>query len=148
MNMKRLVIPSLGAKGLLYAAAVLLLTEGCFSSPFKSRTTTVFGTVTDNDTKLPVDSVQIMITGGKGGVASNADELKIIYTDKQGYYYTTIDVPNSYHKITVLNRYFDKLKYTLKYRGYFSYKDRNRIDYCCPAEIGSKTQYDFMMLPK
>jgi hypothetical protein len=140
--MKRLLKP------LLYAAAVLSITEGCFFSPFKSWTTTVFGRVTDNDTKLPVDSVQIMITGEKGVVASNADELKIIYTDKQGYYSTTINVPNGYHKITVLNRYFDKLKYTLTYRGYFSYKDRNRIDYCCPAEIGSKTQYDFIMLPK
>jgi hypothetical protein len=134
-------------KPLLYGV-VMLLTEGCFSSPFKSRQTTVFGTVTDNDTKLPVDSVQVMITGEKGVVASSADELKIIYTDKQGYYSTTIDVPNGYHKITVLNRYFDKLKYTLKYGGYFSYKDSNRVNYCCPVEIGSKTQYDFMMLPK
>lgn len=146
--MKQLFSVSSRIKGFLYAVGILLFTEGCFSTPLQSRKTTIFGTVTDNDTKLPVDSVQIMITGEKGVVASNADELKIIYTDRQGYYSTTIDVPNDYHKITVLNRYFDKLKYTLNYRGYFSYKDRNRIDYCCPAEIGAKTQYDFIMLPK
>ena len=140
--MKRLVKPW------LYAAGVLLLTEGCFYDPTQSRTTTVFGTVTDNDTKLPVDSVQVMITGEKGVFASNADQLKIIYTDKQGYYSTTIDVPNGYHKITAINRYFDKLKYTLKYRGYFSLKDSNRINYCCPVQVGSKTQCDFIMLPK
>ena len=53
--MKRLVKPW------LYAVGVLLLTEGCFSDSTKSQTTTIFGTVIDNDTKLPVENNEIAI---------------------------------------------------------------------------------------
>ena len=135
-------------KPLLYVAAVLLMSEGCFSTPFKSRKTTISGTVTDLNTKLPVDSIQITIAGEKGAFASNSDKLKIVYTDKLGNYSSTIDVPSGYHSVTVINRYFNNSKYTLKYRDFFSYKDQKRISYCCPVEIGSTVQYDFVMLPK
>ena len=50
----------------LYIGVVMLLTEGCFSSPFKSRTTTVSGTIIDNDTKLPLSGIEIIIYGVKG----------------------------------------------------------------------------------
>lgn len=121
----------------------MLLTEGCFSSPFKSRTTTVFGTVTDNDTKLPLQNNKIAIWGNEGTLAFKGKIVKTVFTDKEGKYLVTIDVPKVYHSLNV-----DNISDATKYRDFFSYKDNNRVNYCCPVEIGTKTQYDFIMLPK
>lgn len=133
-------------KPLFYAGVVMLLTEGCFSSPFKSRTTTVFGTVTDNDTKLPVNSLEIVIYGEKGVLGYVSRDLKTVYTDSNGKYNVVVDAPKEFHSLGVGNLW-DR-KFNSKYRDFFSYKDSNRVNYCCPVEIGTKTQYDFIMLPK
>lgn len=149
--MKRLFIPPLGgqtglARGLLYAAAVLLLTQGCFSNPFKSRKTTIFGTVTDFDTKLPVDSVEISIDGEKGILGSVSSPLKTVFTDADGKYNIVIDAPKEFHSLTVVNLW-DR-KFYPKYRGYQIFLNGQQTQNCCRVEIGSKTQYDFIMLPK
>ncbi|WP_157607569.1 hypothetical protein [Runella limosa] len=138
--MKRLVKPW------LYAAGVLLLTEGCFSDPTKSRQTTVFGTVTDFDTKLPVANLEIAIDGEKGILGSVSHPLKTVFTDANGKYNVVVDAPKEFHKLSVINLY--EYKFISKYRDYSTLKDGKRTNFCCPVEIGSKTQYDFVMLPK
>ena len=140
MKMKRLI------KLWLYAAGVLLLTEGCFYDPTKSRTTTVFGTVTDFDTKLPVDSVEIAIDGEKGILGSVSRPLKTVFTDANGKYNVVVDAPKEFHSLTVVNLW-DR-KFYPKYRDYQTFLNGQRTGNCCKVEIGSKTHYDFIMLPK
>lgn len=121
----------------------MLLTEGCFSNPFKSRTTTVFGTVTDNDTKLPVSNLEIVIYGEKGVLGSVSRDLEKVYTDSNGKYNVTIDASKEYHTLGVGNNYDVN-----KYSDYLLFLNGEQTNFCCPVNIGSKTQYDFMMLPK
>lgn len=147
-RLKRFIPPPQRARSLLYIVGVFLLTEGCFSTPFKSRKTTVFGTVTENHTKLPVDSIQIVISGLSGGIIANADELKTIYTDRNGKFEATIDVPSKYHGLNVGNRYFSKIDNIFKYDDYLVFLNNQRVNSCCKAPIGKTTQYDFVMLPK
>ena len=127
-------------------ATIFLLIEGCLSSPFQSRQTNVFGTVTDNDTKLPVANLEIAIDGEKGTLGSVSSELKTVYTDTNGKYNVVIDAPKEFHSLTVGNLW-DR-KFFHKYRGYQTYLNGQRTGNCCKVEIGSKTQYDFMMVPK
>ena len=130
----------------LYLAVVLLLTEGCFSTPFKSRKTTVSGTVTDLDTKLPVSNLEIAIDGEKGTLGSVSRELKIVSTDSSGKYNVIIDAPKEFHSIQVGNLW-DR-KFSSKYRSYQTYLNGQRTQNCCRVEIGSTAQYDFVMLSK
>lgn len=140
--MKRLVKPW------LYAAGVLLLTEGCFYDPTKSRTTTVFGTVTDFDTKLPVSNVEIVIYGQKGILGSVTSDLKIVSTDANGRYNVVVNAPKEFHSLGVANNFDSDRNLVVKYRDYQTFLNGQRTQNCCKVEIGSKTQYDFVMLPK
>ena len=123
----------------------MLLTEGCFSSPFKSRTTTVSGTIIDNDTKLPLSGIEIIIYGVKGGKEYNFTNLK---TDVNGYYSATVDAPKGYQSVGVANIYFRDFIFLNKYSGYLLYINGQQTQDCCLVEIGSETKYDFNMLPK
>ena len=127
----------------LYVAAVLLLIQGCFSTPFQSRKTTVSGTVTDFDTKLPIENNEVAIWGNNGVLAYRGMELKTVFTDKNGKYSATIDVPKGYHSLNV-----DNISDATKYRDYYVFLNRQRTQNCCRVEIGSTAEYDFVMLPK
>ena len=140
--MKRLV------KLWLYAAGMLLMTEGCFYDPTKSRTTTVFGTVTDFDTKLPVSNVEIVIYGQKGILGSVTSDLKIVSTDANGRYNVVVNAPKEFHSLGVANGLVHDINLVVKYRDYQTFLNGQRTGNCCKVEIGSKTQYDFIMLPK
>lgn len=134
-------------KSLFYVFGLFLVTEGCFVNPFKSQKTTVFGTVTDNDTKLPVDSAEIVIYGEKGILGANSKDLQILYTDSGGKYNAVVDVPKEFHSLGVAVTERD-LAFAIKYRGHLLFLNGQRTNNCCRVEIGSKTQYDFIMLPK
>ena len=127
----------------LYAVGVLLLTEGCFSDSTKSQTTTIFGTVIDNDTKLPVENNEIAIWGNNGVLAFKGIKLKTVFTDKDGKYSAVIDVPKNYHSLNL-----DNIFNIYKHRDFLLFLDGKQTNFCCPVLVGSKTQYDFIMLPK
>ena len=132
-------------KPLLYLAAVLLLTEGCFSNPFKSRKTTVSGTVTDFDTKLGIEKVEIRIRGENGVFASSGSILKTLLTDKEGKYNCTMDVPKTYHSLDVTVNAWDIQRYEINKNVFLN---SQRTQNCCRVEIGSTVQYDFVMFPR
>ncbi|MDF7820198.1 hypothetical protein P1X15_21440 [Runella sp. MFBS21] len=135
-------------KTLLYAVAVLCLTEGCFSAPFQSRTTTIFGTVTDNDTKLPVSNLEIVIYGQKGVLGSVSSDLKKVSTDSNGKYNVDVDAPKEFHSLGVGNNFDSDKSLVVQYRDYLIFLNGQQTQNCCRVEIGSKTQYDFIMIPK
>ena len=83
---------------------IFLLIEGCLSGSFQNRQTTIFGSVTDNNTNLPVGNNEIAIWGNNGVLAFQGKILQTIYTDKEGRYFTTINVFDEYHSLEVDNR--------------------------------------------
>lgn len=95
---------------------------------------------------MPVANLEIAIDGEKGTLGSVSSELKTVYTDTNGKYNVVIDAPKEFHSLTVGNLW-DR-KFFPKYRGYQTYLNGQRTGNCCKVEIGSKTQYDFMMVPK
>ncbi len=131
------------ANAFSFAILALFLMAGCLSNPFKSRQTTVFGTVTDNDTDLPVDSVEILIWGLRGSLKPIVKELQTVYTDKNGKYSATVDVPNELYSVTIDNVYN-----VSKYRGFLLFLNGRQTQDCCQADVGVKTQYDFRLIPK
>lgn len=120
--------------------------DGCFSNPFQTRKTIISGTVTDNNTKLPVDSVQISLMGLKD--FASEDLLQTTYTDENGRYAITVDVPKDYKSADIANLYFRKTSYSIKYRSYLVYYNSQQTMNCCRVEIGAEVQYDFILLPK
>jgi hypothetical protein len=106
-----------------------------------SRTSNAHGRVTAIGGS-GLDSVAVVFVAVKlsGGTA-----LLRVFTDKNGNYSGTVDVPKGYGTLDVVVPTSGNPKYTDVYRDYDIYVNGRKTNDCCPAEIGGKTQYDFKM---
>ncbi|MEO6285323.1 MAG: hypothetical protein ABIN80_11120 [Dyadobacter sp.] len=107
-----------------------------------SRTSTAYGRVTEIGGS-GVDSIDVVFVAYKN--ISGQKGLLRITTDKDGNYSGTVDVPKGYGNLDVAIPSGGNPKFTRVYRDYDVYLNGKKINYCCPAEIGGKTQYDFKM---
>ena len=103
------------------------------------RTTVVYGKVYDQN-KLPVDSIMVLISGLK---LSGAYDLKSTFTDENGDYEITLEVPRTYGNVGVTIPY---LPQNSKFEE--KYKIKDRIGPSSKPMIGKKTQWDFQLEPQ
>ncbi|WP_439555580.1 carboxypeptidase-like regulatory domain-containing protein [Dyadobacter sp.] len=128
------------------AATILHLTmvavlQGCFV--FSDRTTSVYGTVTD-DKGLPLPGVGLSVYGRKK--ISHKMHMATAYTDSSGHYEITVDVAGKFH---TLDCYIDDgaifMKYFPKKSSYETFTDGKKSR-CCTLAIGEKTNFDFHII--
>ncbi|WP_428662016.1 hypothetical protein [Runella sp.] len=127
---------------LFYATTLMLLTGGCLKSPFESRVTTVYGSIIDNNTNLPVDSVEVTILGMSGSIRPVSDVIKTVYTDKTGTYNVTVDVPKEFHSINV------EIYTRNRYKDFLLFLNGQSAKSCCIVEVGATAQYDYRLIPR
>lgn len=128
---------------------IILLLTGVSSCIFKDqdRTTQVFGTVT-NDINQPVARVPILISGKLGFLSTKEKDLTTVFTDTNGKYSATLEVPKGYHSLEINNMWFYDDMLANKYRNHVSSGNQKQASSCCRAEIGEKTQFDFVLILK
>lgn len=127
---------------------VLLLLVACsLSSCFlkQDRTSTVYGTITDQNGK-PVDSIMVIISGLKFYYST---DLSKVYSDKNGNYNVLVDVPKNFTAVDVIiPSLSENYKFMKNFSGYRITKDGKPTNNCCTASVGEKTKYDFQLIPK
>lgn len=128
---------------------VLLLLVTCsLSSCFlkQDRTTTVYGTITDQNGK-PVDSIMVIAQGTR---YLTFETLNHTYSDRNGYFEMVMDVPKKFGTLDLVIPFYPTKnpKYQNNYKGKHTTKNDVRTNNCCTASIGKKTKYDFQLIPK
>ena len=128
-------------------ASLLLITlsvSSCFLK--QDRTTTVYGTITDQDGE-PVDSIMVMMTGLK---FHSGTVIKEVYTGEDGNFEIVAEVPKKFSAINVEVPFLPvkNPKFENNYDGFGVKKDGVSTNNCCTASIGEKTKYDFQLIPK
>jgi hypothetical protein len=116
----------------------LMSLQGCDKL---SRTSTAYGRVTAIGGS-GLDSIAVIFVAVK--LASERGLLQV-FTDKDGNYSGTVDVPRGYGNLDVIVARNGNPKFTDVYRDYDVYINGNKTKGCCPAKIGGKTQYDFKL---
>lgn len=106
-----------------------------------SRTSTAYGQVIEIGGS-GVDSIAVIFVAVK---LASEKRLLNVFTDKNGNYSGTVDVPKGYGSLDVLIPGNGNPKFTDVYRDFDIYINGNKTKNCCPAEIGGKTQYDFKL---
>jgi hypothetical protein len=132
-------------KQLLYT--VLLMCNAVSCQTIADRTTTVYGTVKDEQ-DLPVKGVELSVYGEKGILASHPTLLKRVYSDSKGEYNVTVEIPTEYHSGNISNRWFTEIIYLDLYSGSMSFFNGQRTGNCCSLDIGKKNEYNFVMIKK
>ena len=124
--------------------ALIIQLNSCFLK--QDRTTTVYGTITDQN-GAPVDSIMVIVQGMH---LLSFESLKETYSDKNGKYEMVIDVPKKFSAIDVTVPYFftENFKFFKYYNGKKTTKNDVSTSNCCIASIGEKTKYDFQLIPK
>jgi hypothetical protein len=117
-----------------------------FESCKEDRTTVVFGKVVDQN-QQPVDSIMVIATGSW---EFHSERVKHTFTDKNGEYILTIDVPRKHHALNTLIPYLpqENPKFQSLYKIGKIVKNGIRTNNCCIVGIGEKTQWDFELAPK
>ena len=122
---------------------LIIQLSSCFLK--QDRTTTVYGTITDQD-GAPVDSIMVIISGLKFHYST---DLSKVYSDENGYYNILVDVPKNFTAVDVIIPSFsENVKFMKDFSGYRIKKDDKVTNNCCTASIGEKTKYDFQLIPK
>ncbi|WP_247235522.1 hypothetical protein [Telluribacter sp. SYSU D00476] len=141
--MKRKAYTWSGWASFLLLFILLFNTIGC--NLLVDRTTTAHGRVTD-EAGNPVDSVIVgMFSAGFGKTGIPLGET---LTDKEGKYSLAVDVPRGYSTTTVGVPLGYNPKILGKYKSWRVSQNGQRINNCCYAPIGEKSNYDFMLLLK
>lgn len=140
-------ILTISLKGVFYIIAhfiIIIQLNSCFLK--QDRTTTVYGTITDQNGE-PVDSIMVIIQGMR---LRGLESLTETYSDKNGNYEMVIDVPKKFGAIDVTVPYFftENLKYVKYYNGKKTTKNDEFTNNCCIASVGKKTKYDFQLIPR
>jgi hypothetical protein len=127
---------------ILFGSLALLLSD-CFLK--QDRTTTIYGTVTDQDGQ-PVDSILLRVRGVTG---FKYEILKEIHSDKEGEYEIMLDVPKKYSSLSIAIPFSNSLnpKFTKQYLGHYVFRNEVKTNDCCYAELGKKTKYNFQLIP-
>jgi hypothetical protein len=132
----------------LYATIIFsglaLLLSNCFLK--QDRTTTIYGTVTDQNGQ-PVDSILVIVEGVQD---FRYDRLKETFSHIDGRYEMVVEVPKHYSSVIVNVPYgkSENPKYMRDYVDFFVSKDGAKTNNCCSASVGRKTKYDFQLIPK
>lgn len=105
-------------------------------------TSTIYGIVTEIGNG-PIDSIKIAITATKG--INDTKFLATVLTDENGKYEATVDVPSGYGRLECGIPFGGNPKFELVYRGADAYKDGQKVNTCCSATVGGKTNYDFKL---
>jgi hypothetical protein len=134
---------SILSSAILFGGLALLLSD-CFLK--QDRTTTIYGTITDQNGR-PVDSILVITEGIQD---FKYETLKKTYSDKEGKYEILIEPAKRYSGVNsgIPFDTFENTKFMRSYRDYYSKKNGVRTGSCCLASIGTKTQYDFQLIPK
>ncbi|MCF2489720.1 hypothetical protein [Dyadobacter sp. CY347] len=138
---------STGYPGIRLLAFAAILATTLLSSCFlkQDRTTTVYGTITDQN-GVPVDSILVIISGLKFHYST---DLSKVYSDGNGNYNVLVDVPKNFTAVDVIiPSLSENAKFMKIFSGYRIKKDDNITNNCCTASIGRKTKYDFQLIPK
>lgn len=117
----------------------ILLWLGCKDGGIFSRKSTVYGQVTEIGGS-GLDSIAVIFFASR---LSGEKQLLVVYTDVNGNYSGTVDVPKRYGTLSVAVAENGNPKYSDVYRGYDIYINGKRTNDCCLAEIGGKTQIVF-----
>ena len=125
----------LGVRGLLL---ITLLTLSCKK---EDRTTVVFGTV-KNEINQPIEGIEMVLYGEKGILASNHTQLKSTKTDAKGEYTLTSEISKDYHSGSIS---FNPSSFPAMYDNGKVYLNTIEVWDCCPAVVGQKSQYDFVL---
>ncbi|WP_233871074.1 carboxypeptidase-like regulatory domain-containing protein [Dyadobacter sp. CY323] len=112
----------------------------------QDRTTTVYGTITDQNGQ-PVDSILVLVQGLR---SLTFETLKEVYTDNRGEYELLVEVPKRFHAVNVGIPNFpqENPKFLRMYKDYKLWKNDQATNNCCTAIIGKKTKYDFQLIPR
>jgi hypothetical protein len=143
----RTIFSTLGHK-LLFTAGILasptFLLNSCFLK--EDRTTVIYGTVTDEH-KNPVDSILVLMSGMK---FLDYEDLKTVYTDKQGHYELVVEVPKKFNPVNVVIPALpiENAKFLRMYKAYHVLKNDMAAGTCCYASVGEKTKYDYQLIAK
>jgi len=123
---------------------LIIQLSSCFLK--QDRTTTVYGTITDQDGE-PVDSILIVFAGVQG---FKYDSLAGSYSNSKGKFETVLEIPKKYHTTNVVIPFGSSInpKFQKNFKDYRIYKNDNQTNNCCIATIGQKTKYDFQLIPK
>ncbi|TDB63315.1 hypothetical protein [Arundinibacter roseus] len=135
-------------QGLSLIFYILLIILSTFSTSCEirlRRVTTVYGRVID-EAKQPVDSILIFL--GSSGFSKAGITLAETFSDQDGNYSFTLDVPKGYGAVTVGIPYDQNPKFTENYSGMKVFENSQQTNSCCSAAIGSKTHYDFLLINK
>lgn len=133
------------SKPVLTIVLLFILLTSCRN---EDRTTQIYGKVT-NLTGQPVSGVPIIIAGQeKHGFVPAEYDLDTAYSDVKGNYISTLTIDKKYRRLKIINMYFKIDSLEAKYRDYDVKMNGVRTDYCCPAEIGKRTEYNFILLPR
>jgi hypothetical protein len=128
--------------------ATLTLLSLCFTSCFlkQDRTTTVYGTITDENGQ-PVDSILVI---AQGQDFLHYKTIGQTYSSKSGEYEITLEVPKEFHSLNVTVPFLpvENPKYQNFYKDQKITKDGRRTKNCCTADIAKKTRYDFELISK
>lgn len=92
---------------------------------------------------MPLDSNEVTIWGVRGSWKPIVEMLQTVRTDKNGKYTITLNVPERFYSVNVEVQYD-----FMKYKGFFISINGQRTNNCCMADIGLKTQYDFIMIDR
>lgn len=137
---------TISLKRALYIIAHFLVTiqlNSCFLK--QDRTTTVYGTITDQS-GAPIDSILVIMQGAKS--MTYYETLHQVYTDEDGKYELLLDLAKKYHSIDIGMPFWldENPKYVKLFKINTIHKDDNRTNNCCKAIVGKKTKYDFQLI--
>ena len=120
------------------------LLSSCFLK--QDRTTTVYGTITDQNGE-PVDSIVVIFKGVKN---FKYDSLNGAYSNSKGEFAILQEVPKKYYTVNILIPFGSSInpKFQKNFKDYKIYKNDNQTSNCCTASIGQKTKYDFQLIPR
>lgn len=121
---------------------VIFVLQGC--SIFSDRTTSVYGTITDENGQ-PIDSIEVEVYGGKlNGFYHMATTL----SDSTGHYEIVLEVAGKFTKLECLipPNSSGNVKYQNGYSGYEIFKDGKSAGFS--IEKGEKNNVDFHLKTK
>lgn len=80
----------------------------------------------------------------------DSEELKSAYTDENGNYEISLEVPDKYLSVNVVIPYLPVRNpvFEKKYKTSKIFKDGQATGNCCISSIGAKVQWDFELAPK
>ncbi|MCF0038516.1 hypothetical protein [Dyadobacter fanqingshengii] len=146
---RRIFLPKIASRPVVKSLAfTAILATTLLSSCFlkQDRTTTVYGTITDQNGE-PVDSIMVLAQGMHYLIF---ESLQHTYSDSNGHFEMVIEVPKRFGTIDISVPFYPKEnpKFQKYYKGKKTIKNDMATSNCCITSVGKKTKYDFQLIPK